>query len=318
METQKNNKKLKITIAVLAAVLVAVVALLIVLISGNKPEPVPAQTLPMPEATVDPIADETLEEAADPMQEGAATEPTVETVPDTPDLEIVTPYCTLYYPGEWEELLHVEQVEGDVYTVKFFCKLEGEGNIELFHILFGGEEGFGTIKATDGKLVNVAAKSMEITPKDSWTTSQMNIVFTMQEALNEVLSGLALVEVEATEPTVIPEDDTPSDLDTPYGTLKYPARWDEYLVTKVNKKDDYSIKFSAKIGSHSEEHLFTVYFGGDKGMEAGTVKDSSGKEVTLRLEVAEPELDGSWTEDERIILLAMQEDMNYLLTNLPG
>ena len=307
-----KNKKMKTLIAVLAAILVLSLVVLLVLIGGSK-EPQSVATEPSTEAMTEPS--ETTLPTTESVEE--TTEPPVETVPDTPDLEIETPFVTLHYPGEWEELLHVEQTEGDIYTVAFFSKLEF-GNVELFRISFGGDEGIGAVKTADGKTVNVSVHSADIVPGDNWTESQKNIVFTMQEAVNHVLNNLDLVEMEPAAPAVIPEDDTPSDLETPYGTLKYPARWDKYLVTKVNKKGTYSVKFSAKIDDHDAMHLFTIYFGGDEGAEAGTVKDSKGKDVTVRLSVAEHELDGSWTEDQRLILLAMQEDMNYLLANLPA
>lgn len=311
----KKQKTLKTLIVVLSVVLVALLILLAVLIRGNQPENAPTEPSTEPSVSTEPM--QTPSEST-PEETEEVTEPEVETVPETPDVEIETPYCTLYFPGEWEELLQVEQVKGDVHKVIFSCKLDDSRTVELFRFLFGGEDGIGAVKAPDGKLINVSVKSAEIKPEDDWTTSQINMVFSMQEALNEVLAGLDLVEHEVTtEPTVIPEDDTPSDLDTPYGMLQYPARWDKYLVTKISEKNGYSIKFSAKIGDHKAEHLFTVYFGGDKGIEATTVKDSKGKEVALRLVVAEPELDSSWSDDERLILLAMQEDMNYLLSNLP-
>jgi len=311
----KKQKTLKTLIVVLSVILVALLILLAVLIKGNQPENAPTEPSTEPSASTEPM--QTPSEPV-PEETEEVTEPQVEIAPETPDVEIETPYCTLYFPGEWEEVLQVEQVKGDVYKVIFSCTVEDGLAVELFRFLFGGEDGIGAVKAPDGKLVNVAVKSAEIKPGDDWTTSQINMVFSMQEALNEVLARMEFVEPEiTTEPTVIPEDDTPSDLDTPYGTLQYPARWDKYLVTKVSEKNGYSIKFSAKIGDHKAEHLFTVYFGGDEGIEAATVKDSKGKEVTLRLAVAEPELDGSWSDDERLILLAMQEDMNYLLSNLP-
>ena len=316
MENQKNNKALKIVAIVLAAVLAVLLIAIAVLTIGSKPEDVPAEPSTEPSASTAPSEEAAPEEPVTvPVEE--ETEPVVAIAPETPDVAIETPYCTLYFPGEWEELLSVEQVTGDVHTVIFSCKLDADNLIELFRISFGDKNGIGQVKASDGELVNLSVMSTDIQPDENWTTSQTNMVFGMQEALNEVLQRIEFVEQKTTEPTVIPEDDSPSDLDTPYGTLKYPARWDAYLVTKTDKDDGYSVKFSAKIGSHDEEHLFTVYFGGEEGIEAGTVKDSSGKEVVLRLAIPDLELDGSWSEDERLTLLAMQEDMNYLLSNLP-
>lgn len=311
------NKTMKIIIVCLCAVLLALLVLMMVLAGGrnhNAPAEPTVPTTEPSEATVpttEPAPPET-----EPEEETA--EPTENIIPETPPIKIETPYLTFYYPGEWEELLYVEQVEGDVHTVKFFCAFTPDSPIELFTIFFGTEDGFGYVKTHDSKAVSIAVKSAEIQPDENWSDDQIQAVYAMQEALNDVLSRLTFTEAESTtEPTVIPENNTPSNLDTPYGSLVYPAKWDAYLITEVDREDGYSIKFSAKIGNHAQEHLFTVYFGGDKGIEAATVKDGNGNEVTLRLDVAEPELDSSWSDSERLILLAMQEDMNYLLSNLP-
>lgn len=306
MDYQKKNKVLWIVIGVLAALLIAAVVMLAIVMGGNQSAQLPADPEMVPEASVDPIVEQ---EAEEPQP----TETEVPVIPETPSVEVETPYGTLYYPGEWEELLHVEQREGDVYTVAFFSKLDEQTNVELFHILFGVDEGIGAVKTADGQMVNVTAQSLDIAMDESWSTSQKNIVFTMQEGLNFVLEHMDIAPATS-EPFQIPEDDTPMEIDTNWAVLKYPARWEQYL--EVMALED-GMSFYAKIGEHEAEHMFAVYFEGDKGIEAATVKTKDGGSVTLRLELAQPELDDSWGDDERRILLAMQEDMNYLLMNLP-
>lgn len=305
MKDLTNEKKLKILVIVLAVLLVAAVVALIIVAGGKKAADDPI--VETPAAPVEVLPSESVAEQTE------ATDP-VETEPEAPDIEISTPYGTLYYPGQWKDYLQVEQISSDVHTVKFLCRLDDATTLDLFSIAFGGDQGYAWVNAPDGTKAAVNIICDQIEEDTNWTSSQRTTVFTMQEALNMVLNKMEFVEADASvEPTVIPEDDTAMDIETPYGVLKYPARWSEYLVTKVNEKKGYSIKFSAKIGEHDEQHLFTIYFGGKKGIEAATVGGEK-----LLLELAEPELDDSWTDEERLILTAMQEDMNYLLSNLPA
>ena len=308
MKEKNNDKKLKILVIVLAVLLVAAVAALVIVLTGKGPAEAPAVDPAAPATEATEPTESVPEETEGPEDLGVP----VETAPDAEDIEIATPFATLRYPGQWVDYLQTEQISGDVHTVKFYCRLD-DSIIELFSISFGGEDGYAWMQADDGSTVAVNVVCEQIEAQPDWTDSQRVTVYTMQEGLNAVLNGLEFVQAPAAnEQSVIPEDDTLADIETPYGALKYPARWSEYLITKADESGAYSVKFSAKIGEHAEEHLFTVYIGGDKGIEAGAIGDKS-----LRIEIAEPVLDDTWSDDESLILTAMQEDMNYLLSNLP-
>lgn len=233
---------------------------------------------------------------------------------------IKTPYGTLKFPKEWAGFLRVTIKEGNVYTLTYFADLESGKSQELFSISFGGsmDGAVGTV-TVGGKKVPVSVKTVEFKPDASWSQKEINIVYTMQEAMNQVLDSLSVEYITNT-----PEDqpDLPQDngeemvIDTPYAELRYPSRWKDYLDLKFNDKNGYSVEFRCKIEGHDPVVLFIVHFGGDQGIPVGTGKDNSGKDVEIRLEVPEQNLDNSWSDEHKRIVTAMQEDLNVLLSKL--
>lgn len=246
---------------------------------------------------------------------------------------IETPYGKLHFPGDWVPFLHTEVTE-DPYTVTFYAVLDGREELQaLFALSFGGkaEEAVGAVKTADGYAA-VTVHYETFTPDDTWSDREINIVFTMQEALNKVLENLPLESTDVlktdsevaqqpeNKPAQKPDTETlPPEmledmaLDTPYMELHYPSEWADYLSIKVNKGNPYSVGYYCSIGSHADQHLFTVYFGGQKGTPLKTIKTESGEQVEIRIDVPELSLNDSWTEEEKTFAFAMQEDLNYLL-----
>lgn len=227
-----------------------------------------------------------------------------------------TPYCTLKYPKEWAGLLRVTVKEGNPYTLTYFADLDSGKSQQLFTIAFGGsEEGALGAVTVNGKAVPVHVSTSEFKPDNSWSDKDINIVYTMQEALNQLLESMPIDTLNTPpqgNPNLPQEDGEEMVIDTPYGQLRYPTRWKDYLDLKINDKNGYSVEFRCKVEGQEPVTLFTVYFGGDKGVAVGTGKDG----VEIRLEVPEMDLPNTWDEEDRRIAAAMQEDLNVLLSNL--
>ena len=110
--------------------------------------------------------------------------------------DITTPYCTLEYPLIWQEYLVVEQTErpDGVCEVAFYGKVEGKRKCLLFTFLFGGDEGdqLGALLADDDSLVTVNLLMAEPELK-GWREEDKQIIYAMQEAVNDVIPWLPLV-----------------------------------------------------------------------------------------------------------------------------
>lgn len=323
---QKNN--LTPIIAVLAVVAVVLIAVLAILMLRGGEEPAPSESAQLPQ--VETIPGDTLPAAEEPVESAAEAE--VEPV------AIETPYITLYYPGEWASVLLVEQSDGEVYTVKFSVDLESGTIVPLFEIRLGGpaEEGFAFFLSKDGEIMAVNAESYPFTPEEGMRDDEIIIVYSMQEAINYVLDGMELFyTVDAAESQTgesssaaggnsaaeaVPGDTLPEDngesmtIDTPYGVLSYPARWQEYLRLET-VEEPYSVSFWCQVDGHDDLHLFTVHIGGEEGQLAGTITDADGGSEELRLSVDELALE-TWEDGDARVARAMQEDLNYLLEAL--
>ncbi len=111
-------------------------------------------------------------------------------------LTIQTPYGALHYPVRWKDYLvteHIENEETGIYSVEFYGKVANQEKCLLFTILFGGDEGdqLGVILQDNGDFitVNILVAELEL---DGWSESDMQILFTMQEAMNELIEQLDL------------------------------------------------------------------------------------------------------------------------------
>lgn len=305
----------------IAALLIAAVVL--TGCGGNRAETEPAGTLPAAQT----------ETSGPTMQEQTGPTQALETIAaPAEDLAIETPYCTLYYPGDWVPFLTVEKTEGEIYSVKFTATLEGEKLQELFTIRFGSrDDAVGAIRTPEGEQVPISLDIADIQPDDSWSDTDINIAFNMQEALNDVMAVLPLEELsqapaaqsgtpsqEETVPaeTLPPEMAEDMAIDTPHGELHYPSKWADDLTTRIDEMNGYTVAFYCSMEGHEDVYLFAVHFGGGQGSYVKTVWDGNGNSVDIRLSVTELSLDDTWTQEESDVAYAMQEDLNYLLEKL--
>lgn len=112
------------------------------------------------------------------------------------DMRIETPFRPLSYPGQWEEYLLVEQEGGAAYALHFLAQLEGLEQIRLFTLKFGvaGEEAALTITDEAGRAVGVGVELHEI-PAAGLTAQQLDTLYAMQDAMNDLLEELAAYAV---------------------------------------------------------------------------------------------------------------------------
>lgn len=328
-----KKKKKSILPWVLVALTVVLVGLILVLtlLPGSKPATQGETTAPtaqggeiQPSAENNPSGETGESQAAEGSEPTQSTEePTVPTVqPQVEDLRIETPYAVLVYPGEWSGLIQVDKIPGDPYRVVFTAKLDSGIQQELFTIRFGGgQDGAMGVLKVSGKEVPVHVSAVEIKPGNDWTDNEISVVYSMQEGLNDVLAGLNLTtpQEEPQEPqngTLPPEDDETMSIDTPAGELYYPARWKDYLKLEVIQEGVYTLEFYANLEGFEPVPLFNVYLGGDQGIYVMDLTASDGSVVKLYVEIHEIEADINWTDAQKAIVFAMQEDMNFLLSAL--
>lgn len=286
------------------------------------------------------------EEPAATEQSASATESAAETtLPDLtipapqPDVEIVTTYATMRFPGDWAVFLRTEVTDGEPCTVLFNCLLESGREVALFSITFGGkmEEAIGAVKTADGKLAAVSVEEFDFKPDETFSDSEINIVYNMLACLNPVLESLNLQEPVIEQPqetkpaetkpsetkpgtseTLPPEMRDDMAIDTPYGELHYPVKWAEHLAVKVDESNGYSVAFYCALTDHEPALLFTIHFGGTQGAVVTKIPDKNGGSVEVRVSFVELDLDETWIDNDVGIAYSMQEDINYLLNAITG
>lgn len=265
--------------------------------------------------------------------ESELTEPTLmSSVETTDDLMIDTPYATVCYPEEYESYLLLEHEEGEIYRLHFTAEITREKIVPLFTLLLNCDpsQALGRFKAQNGQWINVGIESPDFIPDESWTDSEISRVYAMKDALNHVLSALRIEalpsapntdETQGTTATTyeLPSEEEqtePMEIPTPYGNLYYPAKWEGFLRTQEMQEEVFSLQFICALDTQKEIGLFTIYFGGDQGAYVTELPDGEGGMVSVRLEVDTLQLPESMPEEEKDIVFAMQEDLNFLLQHI--
>lgn len=101
------------------------------------------------------------------------------------------------------------------------------------------------------------------------------------------------------------------EISTKYGTLLYPKEWESNLRTEIIDSDVYKVEFYGTVEGKTEQHLLDLSFNGTEGYNLGTLTTETGEAVQINIESYDFELDDTWTEDEKLTLYSMQEDINY-------
>ena len=95
------------------------------------------------------------------------------------NLEIETPYCTLYYPARWAGTVSYEVDDSwdVVYKVHFYSRISGLENQLLFSIYFGGDDS----RPAAYVEVNVFGRSV---PGSAWEKLTEQIMAALSEQLS--------------------------------------------------------------------------------------------------------------------------------------
>ena len=112
------------------------------------------------------------------------------------NLEIVTPYCTMYYPARWNSTMYYEHDDSqeDIYKVHVYGRVSETESQLLFSIYFGGDEGdqLGAVMNSEGipVPVNLLLNQLEL---DGLNEEDAELLCAMQEASNELVEKLPLL-----------------------------------------------------------------------------------------------------------------------------
>ena len=105
-------------------------------------------------------------------------------------------------------------------------------------------------------------------------------------------------------------------IETQYGSLYYPAEWEDALETSETLEDETDSVVFAVTADDQEYTLFIVMICDAEGDSVGTVTDDSGQTRNVFIDISElPDL-SDLSEEEQDQLYAMQEAVNVLIENL--
>lgn len=108
------------------------------------------------------------------------------------------------------------------------------------------------------------------------------------------------------------EEEKKAALETEFGTIYYPAKWEDEFITDQEKKDDIlTVSFSTK-KEKKEYKLFTVTIAGEEGDSVGTITDKNGTKRNVFIEMMDLE-DVNAKEEVQNELYAMQESINSII-----
>ena len=101
------------------------------------------------------------------------------------------------------------------------------------------------------------------------------------------------------------------DIETSFGTLKFPAKWKEQIRIEIEDESECTIRFYGTVEGKEEQHLFNISFGGEGDIPIGSIiMDGVGYDVCMTF--AELDIE-DWNEEDANTLFAMQEDVNYII-----
>lgn len=120
------------------------------------------------------------------------TSGTVDEIQIAEEIEIDTPYGTLYFPNQWEEFVTAEQKEDDDTVVVTFTATVQDTTYPLFEVTIGGTDGVKAGELTDAKGTKrtVYMQVYELEEDPNLTDSEQNRLYAMQEDLNYLIDHL--------------------------------------------------------------------------------------------------------------------------------
>ena len=115
------------------------------------------------------------------------------------NIKIETPLCAVYYPSRFAETVYYtsDDLQKDIYKLYFYSKIDGTEDKLLFSVYFGGDEGeqIGAVMSSSNVPVPVYLIINEFST-DDLSDSQVELLYSMQEACNDLIERLPLLDEE--------------------------------------------------------------------------------------------------------------------------
>lgn len=240
------------------------------------------------------------------------------------DIIIETSYGNLYYPGEWEHLIHVVVTQEEDYAVEFYVISDTQQRYHLFDVFFTDnlENVVGVLNTVDGQTIGVGINIYPITVELESDEDHIEMLRNIQESVNYVIQKLPLEDLpeaaeEEPQPTQMQEMEyADMTVETPYGQLKCSGKWDNQIRIELDDSELYTATFYGKVNKKPEQHLFTITFNVGEDDAVAFVIDAEQQQVGISIIPGDIIVDDSWSEEEVNIIYAMQEEINYVLENL--
>lgn len=212
-------------------------------------------------------------------------------------IPVETPCGTVYLPDVWDLPITVETSLGEPMRLSFLA----EGT-PLYELTFS--------KAPDGAIGMLQTDSgvqylgVTLHPLEE----ESDLLLSMQESVNELLFQL--------DPQPVAPADAPPDIliQTPYGTLPFPGKWEGYLRTEQPEAD--TLDFYCDLLEHPPVLLFTAVFGTAEGGIRADITADDGTVTPLIFLRHTLVFEGSWSQEALDLVYAMQEELNFLLDAL--
>lgn len=316
---KQDFKKMRKWLFVAVILLIAVIA--VVMMSMKKQE---APEVPQTEPTE--VIVETTEAATEPVK--VDSEPVLREyeVVELVDGQIQTPYGILNFPDSLSDHLLVINTSKEPYILEFYAAMEGKQELRMFDIALGEGSGgnMGMAATAEGEIpFNVTIYDLIF--EENWSEGEIYTACAMQDVVNDIIDQLAAEtkNAESGEPAISqqPNEDyaiNNLEIETPYATLYYPARWANTLSYSHDDSQEsiYKVHFYTRMQGRDPVHLFSIYFGGDEGEQIGAVMGEQGIPVTVNWLMGNLNLEG-WTQEEADTAYAMQEALNDVIARLP-
>ena len=235
-----------------------------------------------------------------------------EKVVQAEDIEIITPYGTLTYPGIWDSYLRRNAMDGYIYSIEFYANVEGHPEQHLFDIHMGpylnGEYQLCVLE--DGSVVTLDLVRYPLELDNSWSQSQADILYGMMEDAQLLIRDLM--------PAKTAEQNWQEDIlvDTPYGQLWYSGQWRDMIRTETVSADPYTVAFYGSAPDHKDVHLYDVCFGMAQENAIGIVS-AAGKTAVVSIRYYSVPVDRGWTQEQMNAVYALQETAADVLTLIP-
>ena len=238
---------------------------------------------------------------------------------------VETPFCVLCYPGNWGGAIRTESDDlGYGYVVRFYGT-SGSVEAELFSVMFGycseNAEYVGTFMC-NGISTDVYMETAALVDEDSWATQDADRIRAMQADADYIIEKLKEDPFFNTENGEGTETEIPTTIDeiveTPYCLLQYPAQWKDAVHWEIRSDDDrYDVVFNGTV-NEKEYQLFTFSFGSntDSGFQVGIVQYEY-EEVEVYLTLYDAPSEENWTDEQRSLFKALQDQAYSVLEHLP-